>query len=298
MQKLDQLGILDSTIIYVTSDMGNPALHSTRNVPTVLAGGANGKFKMGRRLKMAADCPPSDMWCDSKPTYTPTTNSKILVSIAQAFGQDVNSFGTQPNKSGRHRRAQRADGLSARSWRGRFGRSRTRSAARSPSGSRRGRVRSAPRPTLLPSVRAGRDITVASTIANAFAAGDRDFGETAAATSPISVSASVRQRRARRARSRHRPKTHEPFTRRDSVLGSRPILPWLGAGARVAKLRLLRTARAQVQIPTRTPRAAAPARAAARAPGRLRARLARASPKPPAQSASVDRRLRRAPCAR
>jgi len=96
MQKLDQLGILDSTIIYVTSDMGNPALHSTRNVPTVLAGGANGKFKMGRRIKVAADCPSTDMWCESKPTYTPTTNSKILVSIAQAFGQDLNSFGTQP----------------------------------------------------------------------------------------------------------------------------------------------------------------------------------------------------------
>ena len=99
MQKLDQLGIFDSTIIYVTSDMGNPSLHSTRNVPTVLAGGANGKFKMGRRLKMAADCPSTDMWCDSKPTYTPTTNSKILVSIAQAFEQEVETFGTQPNKA-------------------------------------------------------------------------------------------------------------------------------------------------------------------------------------------------------
>ena len=99
MQKLDQLGILDSTIIYVTSDMGNPALHSKRNVPTVLAGGANGKFKMGRRLKMAAGCPTSDMWCEGKATYTPTTNSKILVSIAQAFGQDIDTFGTQPIKA-------------------------------------------------------------------------------------------------------------------------------------------------------------------------------------------------------
>ena len=99
MQKLDQLGILDSTIIYVTSDMGNPALHSTRSVPTLLAGGANGKFKMGRRLKMNADCPSTDMWCESKTTYTPTTNSKILVSIAQAFGQDLDAFGTQPIKA-------------------------------------------------------------------------------------------------------------------------------------------------------------------------------------------------------
>ena len=97
MQKLDSLGILDSTIIYVTSDMGNPALHSCRHVPTVLAGGANGKFRMGRRLKMAPGCPPTDLYCVGRPTYTPTTNSKILVSIAQAYGVDVNTFGTQPN---------------------------------------------------------------------------------------------------------------------------------------------------------------------------------------------------------
>jgi len=99
MQKLDQLGVLDSTIIYVTSDMGNPALHSTRNVPTILAGGANGKFKMGRRIKLNADCPTSDMWCEGKATYAPTTNSKILVSIAQAFDQQLDSFGTQPIKA-------------------------------------------------------------------------------------------------------------------------------------------------------------------------------------------------------
>ena len=100
MQKLDALGILDSTIIYVASDMGNPALHSTRNVPTLLAGGANGKFRMGRRLKMPAACPAANPWCNGenpRMTYSPTTNSKILVSIAQAFGVDVDTFGTQPN---------------------------------------------------------------------------------------------------------------------------------------------------------------------------------------------------------
>ncbi len=99
MQKLDQLGVLDSTIIYVTSDMGNPALHSTRNVPTLLAGGTNGKFRMGRRLKMPSACAADNPWCggeNPRMTYSPTTNSKILVSIAQAFGVDVNTYGTQP----------------------------------------------------------------------------------------------------------------------------------------------------------------------------------------------------------
>ena len=78
--------------------MGNPSLHSTRNVPTVLAGGVNGKFRMGRRLRMAADC-STNLWCSPKDAeFKASTNNHLLVSIAQAFGlSDVNSFGTQPN---------------------------------------------------------------------------------------------------------------------------------------------------------------------------------------------------------
>jgi hypothetical protein len=98
MQKLDQLGVLGSTLIYVTSDMGNPARHSTRNVPTVLAGGANGLFRMGRRLKMVPDCPAQSPWCGpSDATFKATTNNHLLVSIAQAFGVSLSNFGTQPD---------------------------------------------------------------------------------------------------------------------------------------------------------------------------------------------------------
>ena len=57
MKQLDAMGVLDNTLIYASSDMGNPARHSTRNVPTILAGGANGLITMGRRLKMTPDCP-------------------------------------------------------------------------------------------------------------------------------------------------------------------------------------------------------------------------------------------------
>lgn len=99
MQKLDALGVLDSTLIYVTSDMGNPALHSTKNVPTLLAGGVNGKFRMGRRLKLSPDCPTQNIWCAPEDaSATPMPNNKLLVSIAQsAFGLDVGKFGTQPD---------------------------------------------------------------------------------------------------------------------------------------------------------------------------------------------------------
>src|SRR6185503_9092254 len=55
MDRLTEYGVVDSTLVYASSEMGNPSLHSTRSVPTVLAGGVNGRFRMGRRLKAPAD---------------------------------------------------------------------------------------------------------------------------------------------------------------------------------------------------------------------------------------------------
>lgn len=98
MDKLTAYGVVDSTLVYASSDMGNPAIHSTRNVPTVLGGGLNGKFRMGRRLKAPADCPSSNLGC--KPgdaEFTGTANNHLLVSIARAFGVAIDTFGSQPN---------------------------------------------------------------------------------------------------------------------------------------------------------------------------------------------------------
>ncbi len=97
MQRLDQAGVLDSTLIYASSDMGNPAAHSTRNAPTLLAGGLNGKIRMGRRLKFRTDC-PLGTWCSQTgPDYQTVSNNRLLVSIAQAFGVDIDTYGTQPD---------------------------------------------------------------------------------------------------------------------------------------------------------------------------------------------------------
>jgi hypothetical protein len=92
MKRLDDFGILDSTLLLCGSDMGDPAMHSTRNCPTVLAGGANGKFRMGRRLKLTPDCPRNNYWCSDQ-SLSP--NNRLLVSIARAFGVNIESFGTQ-----------------------------------------------------------------------------------------------------------------------------------------------------------------------------------------------------------
>lgn len=96
MQRLDAFSVLDSTLIYASSDMGDPAQHSTYNVPTLLAGGVNGKFRMGRRLRLVEDCPRSDPLCAADtPEDKRIANNKILVSIAQAFGVMIDAFGTQ-----------------------------------------------------------------------------------------------------------------------------------------------------------------------------------------------------------
>jgi len=94
MQKLDGLGALDNTLIYVTSEMGNPSLHSSAAVPTLLAGGANVPFRFGRRLRMTQDCtPPNDSCKTRDPKYASGANNHLLVSIAQAFGVETESFG-------------------------------------------------------------------------------------------------------------------------------------------------------------------------------------------------------------
>jgi hypothetical protein len=80
LRRLKELGVLDSTLVYMTSDMGDPAAHSLRAVPTVLAGGLNGKIKMGRRL-----------------TAKGKSNNQLLVSIANAFGQPITSYGAAGN---------------------------------------------------------------------------------------------------------------------------------------------------------------------------------------------------------
>lgn len=80
LQRLTEAGILDDCIIYVSSDMGDPARHSSKRVPTLLLGGAKGQFKMGRYLELDAE--------------GGTPNNRILVSICQAFGEKTERFGT------------------------------------------------------------------------------------------------------------------------------------------------------------------------------------------------------------
>lgn len=80
LARLDEAGVLDDTILYVSGDMGDTAKHTSRRVPTLLAGGG-GRFRTGRTLDLA------------RGGSSGVPNNRILVSICQAFGVETNHFG-------------------------------------------------------------------------------------------------------------------------------------------------------------------------------------------------------------
>lgn len=78
VQRLDQAGILDQTVLVALSDMGDPNRHSSRQIPALLAGGWGGKLKGGRHLDLGAEGTP---------------HNRILVAAQQAFGVGSETFG-------------------------------------------------------------------------------------------------------------------------------------------------------------------------------------------------------------
>lgn len=95
LQRLDEAQLLDSTLVLAGSDMGNPAAHSTRNIPLVLAGGANGQLQLGRRLRAGPDCPTGGPYCTA-PDLALTPHNRVLVSVARLFGDMRDEFGVGP----------------------------------------------------------------------------------------------------------------------------------------------------------------------------------------------------------
>jgi uncharacterized protein DUF1552 len=68
--------LLDSSLIVWCKEMGDSRLHTCDGVPFVLAGGANGRFGLGRYLQ-----------------YDGESHTRLLVSICRAMGLDNQTFG-------------------------------------------------------------------------------------------------------------------------------------------------------------------------------------------------------------
>jgi hypothetical protein len=89
MQRLAESGVLEDTLILAQSDMGDTARHSSRNVPTLLAGGCGGRFRMGRSIDLRT----------AKKKGSLQSSNHLLVSICRAFGVANERFGTSANAS-------------------------------------------------------------------------------------------------------------------------------------------------------------------------------------------------------
>lgn len=86
-QRLDEAGALDSSLVHVSSDMSDPARHSSRQVPTVLIAGDRFGLKTGRYVDLRRGANQQDG----------VPNNRLLVSLAQLFGAQVERYGESRN---------------------------------------------------------------------------------------------------------------------------------------------------------------------------------------------------------
>jgi hypothetical protein len=110
MQRLQDAGILDSTVILMGNEGGQGGPHSIRHVPIVMAGGANGAIRMGRRIVSPGRVARPGTFCaaaDGKSILQQcgpnaanmSFHNPILVAVANAFraaagDAPITSFGT------------------------------------------------------------------------------------------------------------------------------------------------------------------------------------------------------------
>jgi Protein of unknown function (DUF1552) len=83
LARLDEATVLDASLVLTSSDMGDPARHSSRQVPTLLLAGADFPIKTGRYLDLR----------HGKNLQEGVPNNRLLISIARLFGAQVERFG-------------------------------------------------------------------------------------------------------------------------------------------------------------------------------------------------------------
>ncbi len=98
LQKLEEGGVLDSALLMISTEMGNPDAHSSENVPIVLAGGAGGRLRMGRHIRLKEDCPGGGGACGDD-TKTLISHNHLLVSLANVYGVETETFGRTTDDS-------------------------------------------------------------------------------------------------------------------------------------------------------------------------------------------------------
>lgn len=84
LQRLSEYGLVADTALVALSDLGDPARHSSRQIPAVLGGGWGGALRGGRHVDLGR---------------AGTPNNRLLVSLQQAFGVESDTFGDSVDTS-------------------------------------------------------------------------------------------------------------------------------------------------------------------------------------------------------
>jgi hypothetical protein len=99
---LETAGLLDSSLIVSTSEVGDPAGHDSLFMPFIMVGNVNGYFKTGQHVLMPNDKTSAgylDKFDSSHDPYFDRQNSHnaLLVTICNAFGANIMEYGVSAN---------------------------------------------------------------------------------------------------------------------------------------------------------------------------------------------------------
>lgn len=84
--------LLDNSVILFGSSLSNPTVHSQRDLPTMIAGGAAGRLKGGRFIRVRGDRPPWPFAAEW-PEYAPTPMTNLHLSLLDLVGAPTESLG-------------------------------------------------------------------------------------------------------------------------------------------------------------------------------------------------------------
>jgi hypothetical protein len=97
LDKLDAVkepsgSLLDNSVVLFGSTLSNPTVHSQRDLPVMLAGGAGGRLKGGRFLRLPGDPPPWPFAAKWTPK-TPTPMTNLHLALLDLVGVETEKLG-------------------------------------------------------------------------------------------------------------------------------------------------------------------------------------------------------------
>lgn len=94
MQSVNEAGgtLLDNSLLLFGSSLSNPAIHSQRDLPVMLAGGAGGRLKGGRFIQVPGD-PPSWPFARGRQAHSPTPIANLHLTLLDLLGVPTEKFG-------------------------------------------------------------------------------------------------------------------------------------------------------------------------------------------------------------